>query len=199
MSKPTLTIYTDGASRGNPGPAAYAYIISQEGCPDIAVKKAFGKATNNVAEYTALIEALEHAAKLGAGKVHIYSDSEFMVKQLRGENRVKHPDMKELYDEAKSLEKHFEQVTYNHVPRAQNSKADRLCNEALDGDKPPAPAPSRKKSPVPAERKDAVRADALQCLRDAATAWRLHDPRAPTPDQVWEQIWSVLEEHGIVR
>jgi len=200
MSKPTLTIYTDGAARQNPGPAAWAYVIQGHGGKVLEENKGtLGRATNNVAEYTALLKALERAAQLRAGQVEIRSDSELMVKQMRGEYRVKHPELQELHLEAKQLRSRFDDVTFTYVPRAQNSHADRLCNEALDGDQPAAPAAKRKKAPVPPERKEAARADALHCLRDAAAAWKHQDPRAPTPEQVWEQIWCVLEEHGIVR
>lgn len=202
MSGPILTIYTDGAARGNPGPAAFAFVITKEDGSVLEEHKGtVGKATNNFAEYAALIRALERAARLGASRVKIHSDSELMVKQMKGEYRVKHPEMQALYQEAKGLERHFEQVSYNHVRREQNSHADRLCNEALDGESGNRPArkPKKKAPAASAEKQDAVRADALACLRGVEAAWKKHDARAPSPDQVWDQLWSILEEHGIVR
>jgi ribonuclease HI len=201
MTKPWI-IHTDGAARGNPGPAAYAFVITRPDGSVIEDKATMGTATNNVAEYTALIHALERAAKEGADHLTIHSDSELMVKQMRGEYRVKNPDLKDLYEAGRELVREFRGgVDFKHVPRSANDRADRLANQALDGDKLPASRAPRKKAapPLAAERVDAARSDGLQCLRDAAAAWKRQDPRAPAAEQVWDQIWSVLEEHGIVR
>lgn len=202
MSKPALIVYTDGAARGNPGPAAWAVVITRPDGSVVEEKKAtLGRATNNVAEYTALLEALECASTHGAGRVEIRSDSELMVKQMKGEYKVKNADLQELYQEARQLCARFERVDFTHVRREQNSQADRLCNEALDGDTGSRPAGgTRKKAPAAsAELQDAVRDDALACLRGVETAWKKHDARAPTAEQVWDQLWSILEEHGAVR
>src|SRR5262249_12989735 len=95
------TIHTDGAARGNPGPAAAAYVIERPGSPPIEHAETLGSATNNVAEYTALILALERAASLGIRRAAVFSDSELMVKQFRGEYAVKNAELKQLYAEAR--------------------------------------------------------------------------------------------------
>src|SRR5205085_2832370 len=102
-------------------------------------KGTLGSATNNIAEYTALVRALEHAARLGARRLLVYSDSELLVKQMSGEYRVKNDSLRALFEDAKLLCRDFDQVTIRHVPRAQNADADRLCNEALDGEATRAP------------------------------------------------------------
>ena len=97
-----LTIHTDGAARGNPGPAAYAYVIERNGEPLIEEAERLGETTNNQAEYMALVEALEHALALGSHyRVIVHSDSELMVKQLNGEYRVKNEDLLPLWEEGK--------------------------------------------------------------------------------------------------
>lgn len=130
-----LTIYTDGASRGNPGAAAFAYVISREGQPPIEEAECLGDATNNQAEYTALVRALERALQLGPHhRLLIHSDSELMVKQMNGEYRVKNADLRDLYEQACALRQRFaNEVTIRHVRRALNKRADELCNQALDG------------------------------------------------------------------
>src|SRR5207244_2924670 len=163
-------------------------IIERNGAPPIEEKGTLGQATNNVAEYTALVRVLEHAARLGARRLLIHSDSELLVKQMNGEYQVKNEDLRSLYNQAQILRRRFEGVTIRHVRREQNSRADRLCNEALDGLGKPAGAPggSRKTSAsrVPRERQEAVREEAVLCLRAAAGAWAQGNPRMPPPDQV---------------
>src|SRR5271155_4575935 len=112
-----LTIYTDGGSRGNPGPAAYAYVIQRPGDSDIEERCFLGRTTNNIAEYTGLVKALEHARHLGATRVTVYSDSELMVKQMSGEYRVKNPGLQSLYEQAVHLRKDFAYVAIRHVRR----------------------------------------------------------------------------------
>jgi len=112
-----LRINIDGAARGNPGPAAYAYIIVRDGHPQIEEAGCLGSATNNVAEYTALVNALQRAAELGGKRVLIRSDSELLVKQMNGEYRVKNEQLRELYEEARQLVKRFDTVMLRHVPR----------------------------------------------------------------------------------
>ena len=129
-----LTIYTDGAARGNPGPAAFAFIIQREGQEDVEEKSRIGSATNNVAEYTALIKALERAKELGGRRLLIHSDSELMVNQMKGVYKVKNAGLRPLYEEARRLADQFEHVTIRHIRREQNSGADALCNQALDGE-----------------------------------------------------------------
>ena len=129
-----LTIHTDGAARGNPGPAAFAYVIRRDGQEDVEEKGHIGTATNNVAEYTALIKALERAKELGGRRLVIHSDSELMVNQMKGAYKVKNAGLRPLYEEARELWKEFEQVTIRHIRREENSDADALCNQALDAE-----------------------------------------------------------------
>jgi ribonuclease HI len=191
-----LTINIDGAARGNPGPAAFAYVIARDGQPVIEEAGCLGSATNNVAEYTALVNALQRAAELGGKRLLIRSDSELLVKQMNGEYRVKNEQLRELYDQARQLLKHFDTVMLRHVPRSENSEADRLCNEALGAQC--APGASRKPAAgKKVSREERVREDAVRCLQDAAQAWSRGDPAAPSPEQVWEQLWSILQENGV--
>jgi ribonuclease HI len=129
-----LHAWTDGASRGNPGAAAIGVVImSPDGKLVAEVAEAIGRKTNNVAEYAAVIAALERASELGADKLMLHADSELVVKQLNGVYRVKHQDMIPLHRRVKELESRFSGgVSYKHVRREQNAEADRLANEALD-------------------------------------------------------------------
>jgi len=129
----TATVHIDGASRGNPGPAAYAFSMVLADGEIIEQAEPMGKTTNNVAEYTALVEALHRAAAAGVTHLDVYSDSELLVKQMRGEYKVKNADLKVLVDEAKQLMISFGDVRFEHVRREQNKRADELCNLALDG------------------------------------------------------------------
>jgi ribonuclease HI len=204
----TATMNIDGGSRGNPGPAAYAVVLARNGQPPIEEAEAIGTATNNVAEYSALVRGLEISAELGVRRLAVVSDSELLVKQMNGEYRVKNPDLLDLYQEAIHLRKEFERVTFTHVRREHNKRADFLCNEALDGRPrkageapPPEPvatpvAPKPPKKPV---SDTAVRADALACLSAAAHAWATHGLPAAPVEQVWDQLWSILEEGGVLR
>jgi ribonuclease HI len=126
------TIRIDGAARGNPGPAAFAYVISMEGKPDIEENGCLGTTTNNIAEYTALVRALERACIVGAKRLVICSDSELLVKQMKGEYKVKNEGLKPLYQQARTLAARYEGVAFQHVFREQNKRADQLCNDALD-------------------------------------------------------------------
>jgi ribonuclease HI len=202
MSQPdVVTIFTDGASRGNPGPAAYAYVIKRDGAEDVEEKSRLPDTTNNVAEYTALVRALEHAQRLGARRLNICTDSELMVKQVQGSYRVKNEGLRPLYEKALDLLDRFDSFTIRHVPRSQNAHADRLCNEALDEGRKtmvPGAQPARAK-PSPAALQERVREEALACLKSVAAAWARGNPQDPKPDQVWDQLWSILEEAGVVR
>jgi ribonuclease HI len=129
----TLTLQFDGGSRGNPGPAGIGVVVSAaDGTPLIALGRFIGRATNNVAEYKALITALEQAKTLGASKIIIRGDSELVIKQMRGEYRVKHPDMKVLHAEATTLVREFSSAKIEHNLRHKNELADRLANLAMD-------------------------------------------------------------------
>jgi ribonuclease HI len=129
-----LVVHVDGGARGNPGPAAIGVVISEPGGEVIdEVAERIGTATNNVAEYRALLRGLERAASLGAREVEIVNDSELVAKQLTGAYRVKHPAMKPLYEEAVTALRAFDRWEVRSVPRAQNARADALVNQALDG------------------------------------------------------------------
>jgi ribonuclease HI len=124
---------TDGGARGNPGPAAFAYVLeADDGTVLAAHGETIGVATNNVAEYRGLVAGLEKARELGLQNVDVVSDSELMVKQMRGEYRVKNEALRELSQRAGRLAREIGAVTYTAVRREQNQLADRLVNEALD-------------------------------------------------------------------
>ncbi len=197
-----FTIHTDGAARGNPGPAAFSYVIEQEGSPDVEVKGCLGETTNNIAEYTAVVRALEHVARLGARRVVLLSDSELIVNQMTGKYKVKNEGLRPLYEEARDLCGGFQAVTFRHVRREENGRADRLCNEALDGAAGrTAPATKAKQAAarVAPARAGAVREEALHCLRAVAAAWARGNPAEPKPEDVWEQLWTILEDGGVLR
>ena len=126
-------LFTDGGARGNPGPAAAAFVLEgEDGTVLDARGEAIGIQTNNVAEYTALLNGLRRAAELGVTDVEVVSDSELMVKQMRGEYRIKNEALRELSLEAGRLARGVGSVTYTAVRREHNELADRLVNEALD-------------------------------------------------------------------
>jgi len=124
---------TDGGARGNPGPAAYGYVLeSEDGHVLEARGEAIGIATNNVAEYRALLAGLEKALELGVRELEVISDSELLVKQMTGVYRVKNQALRELSLAAARLTRQFERVDYRAVRREHNELADSLVNEALD-------------------------------------------------------------------
>jgi ribonuclease HI len=124
---------TDGGARGNPGPAAYGYVLEAvDGTVLDARGEAIGVATNNVAEYRALLAGLERAAELGVDELEVVSDSELLVKQMRGEYKVRNAALRELWEEAERLAARLDQVEYTAVRREHNELADSLVNEALD-------------------------------------------------------------------
>ncbi len=126
-------LWTDGGARGNPGPAAYAYVLeAEDGTVLAAHGEAMGVATNNVAEYSALIAGLGRAVELAVGELEVVSDSGLMVKQMRGEYRVKNATLRELSVRAARLARELGSVRYTAVRREHNELADRLVNEALD-------------------------------------------------------------------
>ena len=126
-------LFTDGGARGNPGPAAYGYVLeSEDGAVLAAHGEAIGTATNNVAEYRALIAGLEKALELGADDLEVVSDSELLVKQMRGEYKVKNAALRDLSSQAASLAQELGSVSYTAVRREHNELADQLVNEALD-------------------------------------------------------------------
>jgi ribonuclease HI len=126
-------LFTDGGARGNPGPAAYGFVLeADDGTVLAAEGEAIGVATNNVAEYSGLIAGLRRALELHVPEVEVVSDSELLVKQMRGEYKVKNETLRGLSLEAARLARRIGNVEYRHVKRAHNELADRLVNEALD-------------------------------------------------------------------
>jgi ribonuclease HI len=124
---------TDGGARGNPGPAAYGYVLeSEDGHVLDARGERIGVATNNVAEYRALLAGLEKAVELGVSELEVVADSELLVKQMRGEYKVKNAALRDLFEEATDLADRLERVRYTAVRRTHNELADSLVNEALD-------------------------------------------------------------------
>jgi ribonuclease HI len=133
MMDEVLTIEFDGGSRGNPGPAGIGAVVrAQDGTPLVTRGRFIGRATNNVAEYRALILGLQEARKLGAKRVQVRGDSELIVRQMKGQYRVKNPDLRRLYDEAAGLMRQFDDARIEHNLRHHNTLADRLVNLALD-------------------------------------------------------------------
>jgi ribonuclease HI len=134
---PSLVAYIDGGARGNPGPAGYGVFITRAGAapadPPVAELYGFlGVATNNTAEYAALLALLEHAGALRPESLTIRSDSELLIKQMKGEYRVKDPKLRILHAEAKRLLTAFGRIVLEHVPRERNKDADALANKAMD-------------------------------------------------------------------
>ncbi len=139
-------LFTDGGARGNPGPAAFGYVLeAEDGAVLAAHGEAIGVATNNVAEYRGLVAGLAKAVELSVLELEVRSDSELLVKQMRGEYKVKNEALRTLSTEAARLARRLDKVEYVHVRRADNELADRLVNEALDGAsaEPSAPRSSR--------------------------------------------------------
>jgi probable phosphoglycerate mutase len=134
-------VRTDGAARGNPGPASLGVVLvdatrpdarEPAARPDATISEYLGRQTNNVAEYTGVVRALDLARRLGATEVHLLLDSKLIVEQLSGRWRVKHPAMASLHQASMEMLRSFSRWTARHVPRAQNSAADALANEAID-------------------------------------------------------------------
>jgi ribonuclease HI len=128
-----LTVNVDGGARGNPGPAAIGVVVRAGGEVIEEVGEKIGKATNNVAEYKALLKGIELAAAHGASELELIGDSELVVRQVEGRYKVKNAGMKELHEEVKRALRGFDSWSIRHVRRAENADADRLVNEALDG------------------------------------------------------------------
>ncbi len=126
-------LWTDGGARGNPGPAAYGYVLeADDGTVLAAHGEAIGVATNNVAEYRALVAGLEKAAELGVAELEVVSDSELLVNQMRGDYKVKNEALRELFLQASGVARQLGSVRYTAVRREHNELADQLVNEALD-------------------------------------------------------------------
>lgn len=133
MKSKKLYLYTDGGSRGNPGPSGIGVVILDSNKKKIKeVFKYIGEATNNVAEYTALVSGLKEALALKATDIVIYMDSELLAKQLNGEYKVKDVNMKTFFDESLDLFKNFNSFEVKHIERAKNKEADKLVNKAIN-------------------------------------------------------------------
>lgn len=136
--------HIDGAARGNPGPASYGVIIRKANGEVVAeLKKYIGRNTNNVAEYYALIAALDFAVAHGIRALRIRSDSELLVRQMQGRYKVKSADLRPLYERAKKMSQALTSFAVEHVPREQNREADALANQALDATNPGSSSASR--------------------------------------------------------
>lgn len=131
MSEKVLNIFTDGAASGNPGPASIGVVIRQDGKVVAEISRSIGNATNNAAEYQAVIAALEEAVKLKAGRVVIHTDSELMYFQLTGSYKVKNENLVSLFEQVRQAAKGIKQVDIKRVPREQNQDADRLAKQAI--------------------------------------------------------------------
>jgi ribonuclease HI len=198
MGGTQFTIYTDGASRGNPGPAAIAFVIQRKGHPDIHFSEAIGVATNNFAEYSAMIKALATARDLGAHSVKLHSDSELMVRQLRGDYRVRHPDIIPLFEEARGIIDDIPHVEFVHVPRELNSIADRLGNEALDGKPSNSIVNEKAAKPAAATKKSTSGiAEIVQLLDSFRSRWKR--PDGPTVEAAWEELATLLKKHKLLK
>lgn len=126
-------IHTDGGARGNPGPSAVGVVIDNEAGENICeISKYIGEATNNQAEYTAVVEALKKAKELQADELHFFLDSELVVKQLNREYKIKDQDLAALFLKIYNLSMYFKKVYYKYIPRELNKQADKLVNIALD-------------------------------------------------------------------
>jgi ribonuclease HI len=159
-----ITVEFDGGSRGNPGHAGIGIVLrAADGTPLITLGRYIGRATNNVAEYQALITGLQKARELGAKKLLIRGDSELIIKQMKGEYRVRHPELKPLYEEAYQLLHQFKEAKLEHNLRHKNALADKLANLAMDKKKEVTDAedsPLDEPSPTPASP-----GDRLECMR----------------------------------
>ncbi|MCP4574295.1 MAG: ribonuclease HI family protein [bacterium] len=128
-----MTVHTDGASRGNPGPASIGVVFGDAAGEPVCVHgEAIGRATNNVAEYRAVVAALEHCKRWKIKRVYLHMDSELIVRQLHGTYRVKSPDLRPLYQQVVFLSRDLAEFRVRHIKRHRNAHADALANEALD-------------------------------------------------------------------
>jgi ribonuclease HI len=131
------TVYSDGASRGNPGPAGYGAVVRNDDTGEVVELSGYlGHTTNNVAEYQGLLAGLRYVLDHGGGVVRIRADSELLIRQLEGRYQVRHPNLKPFYAEARALLARLERWTAEHVPREHNRDADRLANRGIDDARP---------------------------------------------------------------
>jgi ribonuclease HI len=163
-----LIANVDGGARGNPGPSGYGVFIEDESGRAVAeLSDYLGHQTNNYAEYSGLLAALSYAVEHGARALRVISDSELMVKQIKGQYKVNSPSLKDLHGEAKRLIRQLERFEIRHVLREKNVQADRLANRAMDkgmGKSVASPAGAQASSPLPAERNGVVRDGVVQFM-----------------------------------
>ena len=154
-----VDVHTDGGARGNPGPAAAAFVITETDAETVLRQEGhfLGRATNNVAEYSAMIAALRAAEALGAGEVNIFSDSQLMVRQMTGRYRVKNEGLKPLFTEARRLAGQFDRCEYHYIRRESNLQADALVNQALDLERNVGDAADQGRPPPPRVGRGAIR------------------------------------------
>jgi ribonuclease HI len=170
-----ITAYTDGGARGNPGPAGYGvHIVDEDGNTLAELVGPLGHATNNVAEYSGLIAALQWAVDHGHARMRVRMDSELVIKQMRGEYKVKHATMQELHADARRLIGKLERVTLEHVRREQNTVADALSNHAMDM----VEGKPRVEAPVNAAPGEVGRGETAAALAPHA----ISIPRPPKPE-----------------
>ncbi len=153
MAQQKLTLFTDGAARRNPGPAAIGVVIKQDGRTVATISEAIGRATNNQAEYRAIIAGLARALEMGACRVEVCADSQLVVQQLGGAFRVREEELKPLFQEAQALRRRFAACEVRYIPREENREADRMANKAFSARE----AKPDKKAPItvrPATRRD---------------------------------------------
>ncbi len=154
-----LHVYVDGAARGNPGPAAIGVVVlTRQDRKIAAFGETIGETTNNYAEYTALVHALRLLSVFEVDRLRLYTDSELMAQQVKGEYRVKEKTLRSLYTQVMSMLSRYKDWEITHVPRERNAEADRLANRALnEGGQPPAAGPHRE--PPPPEGQESLFAD----------------------------------------
>jgi ribonuclease HI len=177
------TASVDGAARGNPGPASYAVVVrAPDGTTQFRIGKYLGRATNNVAEYYALIGALDYALSQNISRLRVRSDSELLVRQMQGRYKVKSPDLRPLYERAQKMARGLAHFEIAHVPRELNSEADQLANLALDatgtvGGKTTTPAgapPAKLSGEAPAAAAPGAAAKETRKIRARFSAGALH-------------------------
>jgi broad specificity phosphatase PhoE/ribonuclease HI len=190
----SVVVYADGGSRGNPGPAGYGAVVLSEDGIVLAERSAFlGRATNNVAEYSGLIAGLEAALEVGATEAAVRMDSKLVIEQMSGRWQIKHPDMKPLAGAAARLLKSFQSVSMTWIPRAQNSHADRLANEAMDAGAAAIGAESHSRS----DRATSLRSGRESDPESQVVPRRLPDPSAVLPGPLSAGATKVLVvRHG---
>lgn len=175
-----LVAYIDGGARGNPGPAGFGVLVTDQSGDRLAgLSEYLGHQTNNFAEYSGLLAALKFAVGHPSRALKVISDSELLVKQIRGEYKVKNPVLQELHRQAKSLIAQLNWFSIQHVLREKNREADRLANEAMDkGSGKSTPAPAFAQLPQPAEFEGVVRNGVIH----------LHDARLPEGTRVQVRV-----------